>query len=59
MNAISAGFKTHTLSQSMPQCQTDLVTKAQLGLQAPENQVFEPSEVSRKAVSPWGSDERS
>ena len=29
----------------MPDSQTDLVTKAQLGLQAPENQVFEPQKL--------------
>ena len=38
-------IKTHTLAQAMPDSQTDLVTKAQLGLQAPENQVFEPQKL--------------
>ena len=35
----------HKPQQAMPDSQTDLVTKAQLGLQAPENQVFEPQKL--------------
>ena len=33
---------------AMPDSQTDLVSKAQVGLQAPENQVFEPQKFGRR-----------